>query len=1163
MKLKRLSIDRLPGIDQPFEIESSGTGVHVVFGPNAIGKSSICRAVEALYWDDRGPTQRIFVTGRFELNGEEWWAERDGPRRQWRCADVDGVPPQLPASHNHRYFFLRLRDLIDPSRDGTQEIASEIRRQMSGGFDLDRIAEVHFSGIGKRHGRRQRDDFNTALRAVQEAEGKQRALQRRMEELGALEAELETASSAAHRLPWVRRAIGHAERAEEHAGTLGNLAALPDALANLTGREIDQVEELQARIVTLNEQASELAGNREAARAAIRDSRLSGEVDQSELAIWRQSAEELGRRELELQTARIHVGECRRELGAALSAMGGADADDVDLTLEEHGQLFEFLRSAESLRTQKSAIEWRMRLLANIEESDAGETRLEDLRAAVDVLRRWLRAPRPDTLQDRFRTRRGWILIAVAMAAAGTIMAVLVDPSFGFLLTAGIGVLATAILLRSANPAAGARSHEEEAFARIDVESPEDWEAGSVEARLRSLEVEVASIGSRLQRAQDRDVDRQALESQLNGLVEAETSLEERRESLLESLRLDSMQPDAELIDVARALDQLRATRIKHEGAAGRVDEIEAKHSQLLSDLADVLQRHGEPPPADATSTKIRLANLSDRNSQLAKAVADERQAVVQLERICAEREKTLHSVEQIYTRASVNEGDLPGLTALLNLLPEYRDLKERASRLKSQIDLDRDELAKADEAELAEGDRETLERLEDDLSAVAEKADDLRGEIADINAQVTEAKRGSNLQQLIAGQEQARSALQDHRDEALFARAGKFLVETVEQEYEQNQMPRVFERARDHFSQFTHHGYELRLSRAAGSPRLFAVDLRNGENRELDELSDGTRAQLLLAARMAFAEEVERGSTLPLFLDEALDQSDPARFEAIAQSLGRIANDQGRQIFYLTSDPLDCERIRYALDEDAIVADIDLGSIRADAMAVTEPATLRVPARTVIPTPDGASPEHYAVSLRVPAFTPGLGYARQHFFYLLSDDLNLLHIFLVNGIEQAGQWQTVSGTLLAQRLGSTSLTSQEIDSRVSLLEVFCEAWMQGRGQAVDRDVLVQSGAVSERFLDDVTAIARELGGGSEPLVGALRARNDPRLRGFRHSSVNDLEEYLRDNGYLDDRPTLEENELRIRALASPPANALADGVRSACLTRWWSWATQDPVGAG
>ena len=1160
MKLNRLSIDRLPGIDQRFEIESSGTGVHVVFGPNAIGKSSICRAVEALYWHDRGPTERIFVSGWFELDGQEWRADRDGPRLRWRCGEVDGVPPEIPPSHNHRYFFLCLRDLIDPSQDGTKEIASEIRRQMSGGFDLDRIVEVHFSGIGQRHGRRQRDEFNAALRAVQEAEGQQHVLQRRMETLGALEAELETASSSARRLPSVQRAVGRAGRAEEHARVVAELTALPDALGNLTGREVEDIDALQARLDALNDRTRDLNGKREAARDAIRDSRLPGEVDKSELAIWRQRAEELGRSELELEAARMHLGECRREFEAALSALGGSDEGEITLTLEEHGQLFEFLRAAESLRTERGAVEWRMRLLEHIEQRDSGESRLEDLLAATDVLRRWLRAGQPDTLGRRLRARRGWILLAVVIVVGGTVLAVFADPSFGPLLTAGLGLLAGAILMRGTDPAANARSREEEAFARIDVESPDGWEAGSVEARLRSLESEVASLDSRLQRGRDRAVERQALESQLSGLIERETSLEERRKSLQEGLGLDSMQPDAEVVDVVRALDQLRASRIKHEGAVGRVEELEAKHSRLLSELTGVLERHGEPLAEDATSAKIHLANLADRNAMLIKAVADERQAVRELEGVSADHETGLRSIEEIYAQASLKEGDLPGLTALLNLLPQYRNLKDRGSRLESQIDLDRDELAKAGEAELVEHDRETLERLVNDLSAAAEKVDDLRGEIADIHAQVNEAKRGSSLQGLIARQEQARTTLQEQRDEALFARAGAFLVNSVEREYEQNQMPRVFERARDHFSRFTHHGYELRLNRTAGAPGLFATDLRNGENRELDELSDGTRAQLLLAARMAFAEEVERGSTLPLFLDEALDQSDPARFDAIARSLGSVANDQGRQIFYLTSDPLDRDRIRQALDPDSHVTDIDLGSIRAGAIAVTEPATLRVPPRAVIPKPDGASAEQYAVLLSVPAFSPGLGYERQHFFYLLSDNLDLLHAFVENGIEQAGQWRTVSGTPLAQRLGSGSLGTEELDARVSLLEVFCEAWMQGRGRAVDRDVLVQSGAVSERYLDDVTAIARELGGNSEQLVAALHTRKDPRLRGFRRGNAHDLEEFCRDGGYLDDRPTLAENELRIRALASPPANALPDGVGSACLTRWWGWANQDPV---
>ena len=1156
MKLKRLRIDRLPGIDQPFEIEASGAGVHVVFGPNAIGKSSICRAVEGLYWDDRGSTERTSITGQFELDGETWWAEREGARLRWRCVDEDRVQPGIPGSHHHRCFFLRLRDLIDPSLDGTQDIASEIRRQMSGGFDLHRVVEVFFSGVTGRHGRRQRNEFNAAAKEVQAAEGNQTALQRREDALASLQAKLDAAAAGARRLPSVHRAVGLASRLEKYATIEEEIAALPDALANLTGQEFEQLERYQARTDELNKRIHNLENQRDDARDAARESRLSAEVNQSALAVWRQNAEELGRIELDLQNARTQRAECHKEVVSALSALGGGDVDEATLTVGEAGRLFEFLRDASELRTQTSAIEWRLRLLASIEQSEDGESDLVELRAAIDLLRQWLRAPEAETLRDRLRARRVWILLAVALAVLGAGMSVFVDPRFGLLLTVGAGVLVPVFLLRSTNLASTTRAQAEETFARLDVDSPDKWDAGSAEARLRNLEAEVVSIESRLQRARDRDGDRQSLNSQLAQLDEAKASLDEQRKHLLESLNLESMRPDAELVDFARALDQLRATRIKSEGSAGRVDELEATHSRLLSALAEDLQKHGEPLPKEATTAKAYLANLSDRNARLMKALDDERQTNTQLDQISADREAALQSISQIYATASLEDGDLPGLIALLNLLPQYRELRESATRLQGQIGLDREELAKAAEAELADLDRGSLERLEHDLSSAADMADDLRREIADINVQVNEAKRGSSLEDLIARQEAARAELKNRRDEAIFAGAGKFLIDAVEREYEQNQMPRVFERAHAHFSTFTHHGYELRLGRDVKAPRLFAIDLRNSESRELNELSDGTRAQLLLASRIAFAEEVEQGRTLPLFLDEALDQSDPERFEAIARSLGRIADDQGRQIFYLTSDPLDRDRIRHALDAEncVVAAEIDLGLLRGRAGSVTESSALQVPTRPTIPSPDGTTAEEYGITLAVPQFAPSRGYAGQHFFYLLSDDLDLLHALLKNGIEQAGQWKTVSGTALAEKLAAHSKTSQEIDTRVSLLEVFCELWNQGRGRTVDRDGLVQSRAVSDRYLDHVVALANDLDGDADELLAALLARKDPRLRGFRQSSADALEEYLRDNGYLDDRPVLGENDLTLRALASPPENELPDGVASACLGRWWAW---------
>jgi hypothetical protein len=732
---------------------------------------------------------------------------------------------------------------------------------------------------------------------------------------------------------------------------------------------------------------------------------------------------------------------------------------------------------------------------------------------------------------------------------------------FALLAAVGVGVAVPVFMLRNSRASSGARASAQGAFAKLGIEEPDAWDLPSVESRLRILEGEISTLDSRLQRARDRDVERQTLESELAGLAEAEAALGARRQKLTDGLKLNEIPPDAELVDFARSLDQLRSARIKDESAAGKVDHLEARHANLLSDLATVLKRHNEPQPEDAKTAGAYLNSLADRNARLLQAISDEQRTTDQLEQVSTDRGRALNSIKQIYAEVSVDDGDLPGLTALLSSLPHYLELKSAATRLEAQIALDKDALAKAGEASLSDCDGPTLERLQGELSQAAEKAASLRDEIAEINAQVNETKRGSNLQDLIASREADRTKLMDRRDEALFAKAGKFLINAVEEEYEQTQMPRVFERARSHFSAFTHHNYELRLGKEVKAPRLFAMELRSGEGRGLDELSDGTRAQLLLAARIAFAEEVEQGKTLPLFLDEALDHSDPARFEAIVRSLGRVANDQDRQIFYLTSDPLDIDRIRHALAEEGceIAAAIDLGLIRTKSASVSGSLALHVAPRPKVLEPHGLSAEEYGVALGVPQLAPELGYEQQHFFYVLSDDLNLLQNFLENGIERVGQWKTVLGTALADNLGSGSISSQEIAFRTDLLQVFCELWKQGRGRPVVREALEDSGALSARYLDDVVAISDELDGDPEELLAALGASKDPRLKGFRRSSFDNIEKYLRDNGYVDEQPVLSESELRLRALASPAANKLPNGVASDCLHRWWTWAERSP----
>ena len=1159
MKLRRLTINLLPGIDQAFEIKTAGTGFHVIFGPNGIGKSSICRAIESVYWDDRCQARQTWVSAEFDIDGEIWLGTREGTPVQWqRGGEISSIPPDLPPSRNYRCFFLRLRDLLDPSPDSTQDIASEIRRQISGGFDLDKIISDLFPDISIRSNRNFRNNFNTALTALQKATGVQSNLQNRVDQLQSLSEQLHKAENSERRLVSVDRALGLAERRDKHAEVLKNMDALPQSLAKLTGEEARQIEALQDQLGEFNKRIRVLEEQIKKAKDTQIDCRLTAPLEQSELSIWRANVEELNRVELELKAARTDFNTHKKELATALSAIGGGDIDEVALALPDHARLFGFLRECEAHKARTTAIRERLRLLEPISESKNSQQNPETYRDAARALRLWLRVPETETISDRIRGRLSRICIAFAMVLAGIGLGVFINPLFILITGVGLGLASSVLLPGNHQSSSSSRKDAQRSLNKIGMEGPREWDVASVESLLHDLDIKIAEIDATLNLVRERYMERNTLENELEGLIEEENALKTRRTELRDSLKFNDVLPDAELVDYARALDELRIARIKREGAAGKVDHLEKRYTELVKGLADNLERQGEPKPVDATTATTYLNGLADRNSRKKQALSDERSAARQCEEVIVDRDSIDKSIRQVYIDTELDNGDMHGLKTLLDLLPTYLELKRDRISLEGQISLDSKELTKAGEVELVECDKPTMEQLRDELSLSANNATDLRNKIAEINAEVNEARQGNNIQDLIAVREEARAKLRERLDDALSAKAGSFLINSVKEKYEQTHTPHVFERARDHFSSFTHNSYELHLSREAGAPRLFAVDLSSGQRRELDELSDGTRAQLLLASRIAFAEEIEQGNNLPLFLDEALDQSDPERFVAIVRGLGLIAGNQERQVFYLTSDPHDVERIRLALREENcdITAEIDLALIRRETASVRGPELLRVNQRPTIPVPENVSAEDYGAMLNVPEFRPVDGCPRQHFFYILSDDLNLLHKFLSNGITWAGQWKTIDNTPLSNKLVTGPISSQQVTFRLDLLDVFCELWKQGRGRPADRVTLEDSEAFSDIFLNNVAEIAQELNGDSERLLQELKNRQDPRLKRLRGSSVEAFEHYLSENGYVDDRPVLTEDELRLQALASPAANELLEGIAGDCLHRWWSWAT-------
>jgi energy-coupling factor transporter ATP-binding protein EcfA2 len=331
-----------------------------------------------------------------------------------------------------------------------------------------------------------------------------------------------------------------------------------------------------------------------------------------------------------------------------------------------------------------------------------------------------------------------------------------------------------------------------------------------------------------------------------------------------------------------------------------------------------------------------------------------------------------------------------------------------------------------------------------------------------------------------------------------------------------------------------------------------------------LDELSSGTRLQVLLAVRIAFVEQQEQGVKLPLLLDETLANSDDLRAKVIIESMTELARS-GRQVFYFTAQG---DEVAKWLDTLGDIDDIDHNVIDlADVRDLDR--TIHIPDLNEItavspdpPSPDDHDHGSYGTALDVPPFNPHHGAGTAHLWYLI-DDVAVLHQFLELGIDCWGQLQNLLERGNGDLIIEDSDCLDEIQHNAAALEAFVQAWKVGRGEPVDRQALEASGAVSNNFINEVTELATEVNGSAEQLIDALR---DGKVNQWRSNKTDELETYFRDNGYFESRDTLDVDQIRLRVVEQFIENGIqedeAHEKTTALLTRITTPSEQEPTSA-
>lgn len=1115
MKLERIAVTQLPGIRPGFTVKAFGSGLNVITGPNASGKSSLVRALHHLLYEAPEPSGgALTLEANLRSAAGLWTVTRSGSQIVWQQEGQVVERPSLPAGDFLHCYFLSLDDLL--KEDETEEkILDRLRRALSGGFDLKAVRSSLFD-VRDRAGQTEQRNLEKAQRKLRELSQASAALERdQRQRLPRLEEDLEAAQEASARATRVEAALAWLAARQEHLAAKARLEAFPSGMEKIFGQEITRLEELEERAETLQEAQREARRERDRAQAAIKATGLADDPPhEAELVARKVDLEKVQEHSTRLEETARQLTKLKARETSAVEALSPRGAPDLRLS---PGNVNQAVDLAEKLRHAERRVQ-ELEKAVEASPPDAGAVQAHQTLA--QELRRWLRQI------DRFRRRRlvGGALAVLAFALATIVNAALEGHRETVLLAAGASLAGLWILwqLRSLSRE---RQEAERRVAETALPPPKFWTVPGVTERLKQADEHLAELLLQQQAAQKARLLQEDL-SEAQGRLAA---LLETKKAVAAKLGFDPSvtgEGVARFLKLAEDLDRARTERKELEETAEATTQ---QMTERLARVASFLARFGariDPASKDEARIKAELRLLEGSVATLKEEKRNLQEARRKSESLAENIEETQTSTLRLYEEAGLEEGDRQELVKRVRALKSF---KEEAQATAEAELLERERRTQVDDdgelvRRVEEGDEAGLRSLLNEFSTRAGQLEELQKARADLQAKIDQASQGRQLEEAQLARDEAYDALHEAYEATMRATAGSFLLDEVMAEHRSDQEPAVLATARERFGRFTHHRYDLEVDEA-GSFR--ARDTTQGIIQEISALSTGTRMQLLLAVRLAWTSELERDAEpLPLFLDEALTTSDPERFGEIARNLAGLARDEDRQVFYLSAHPADVLRWEEATGERP--HHIDLVDVRFQT-AGHEPKDYALPAREQIPAPEGRSPEEYAALLQVPAVDPFEDPGGIHLFYLLRDDLTLLRDLMQDWrLINLGQLETLLESDAAEQAVADPALRLSLQGRCQAARTWVRLWRRGRGRPVGRNELEASGAVSLAFIDAVTELAESVGGNAQDFIEALR---DGGVSGFRRNKMEELEEWLQEEGHLDPEEPLTAEERERKTL--------------------------------
>jgi uncharacterized protein YhaN len=839
----------------------------------------------------------------------------------------------------------------------------------------------------------------------------------------------------------------------------------------------------------------------------------------------RRNGEERERAQRDLQSAYAERDSHQRRLAAELSdaQMASLDADGIR-------ELAEIARSYEEIRARRRA---RDEVELWIGGTRAPEN-LETLQKGAEYLSRRIQHPNRQEAGAIVGKARMAAYIGGLLAIAGAIwLANFVDPLW--LLFGVLGILIILYTWKYGVPDTTREAEVwEERYRGLDLPQPASWTMPEVRRLLDTVQADLR-IATVEQEKAERWAD---LEQERADLDRAYLETENRRANAVQQYGVAPDLKEESLRLLAENLARWQASDALVRSKVARIEQLETARAELVEGLREEFAIYGyDTIGADTAAADLEgtFVDLQGRYRDLQASRERQRQLDEEIEgSVAAEIRHTIEARAKVFAWAGLGDGDNVALKELLDRLPAYHEARALVEK--------RDEAARAAHValalrpELRDLESAELQRRLDEASSIVAGLDGIRAEAAAIRTRVSDAMRSRDVEEALGRRDDAFQALRRERDRVSRAVVGATLMSTIQQETRDASMPIVFHRARELFSIITRGRYELEFHE--GPPPAFtARDTTTGGALHLDQLSSGTRVQVLMAIRLAFVENVETGPKLPVLLDETLGNSDELRAGAIIDAAIDICRN-GRQVFYFTAQGDEVARWQARIEampegERPQVAIVDLAAIRQDAgfdrLPAPEPKAL--PEARNVPSPDGIDRDTWRSLLRVPGIDVWAGSSGPIHLWHLIDDPEILHRLLVQDVSTWGQLAALArtgGTDGLARLGVDERIWDAATARVKLIESGIGMWRISHGRPVPLAELAESGIVDEGVVDEVGEILTRVAGDGERLLEELRESDDPPIVG---KPLERLETWLIGEGYIPQGDPMPRQDLRTRLI--------------------------------